>query len=407
MKTTIVIPTYWDRKSGSPKKASDQIFDHPTPLDSEGTLGRCIESIVQVLDSKRFQIVVLYAVTAGEIERDVERAVRRISEAHRGSCPILCFGGSELEYLRSRARALGGDPSVLSLKGYGHIRNCQLLVPLLLGSEAIIAIDDDEIVDDPGFLEKALEFLTQQEKGRTIDGISGYYRSPEGDCRLYEAPEASSTDNLFLRKDRIQNLAHTELLEKEGNPVFTRVAYGGIMAFSREMASAVPHDPLVARGEDIDYLMNCSLYGYNWFFHKDFSIIHKPPGSNVRGAHSSPSYARLHQDVMRFFYKKEKLKAAARMPELRSLSVEELGIYPGSFLSARLEDDALQALREKRNSYEDAQSFPSAEKIVGKASSFARENALWYFSFAEEWRRVLSLLNEDQETRQHVGELLR
>ena len=48
MKTTIVIPTYW---RGPVSEAplctleSDYRYDHATPLDAEGTLGRALDSL--------------------------------------------------------------------------------------------------------------------------------------------------------------------------------------------------------------------------------------------------------------------------------------------------------------------------------------------------------------------------
>jgi len=40
MKVTMVIPSYWARESGVGWKEGDAIYDHPSPLDSEGTLLR-------------------------------------------------------------------------------------------------------------------------------------------------------------------------------------------------------------------------------------------------------------------------------------------------------------------------------------------------------------------------------
>ena len=44
MKITMVIPSYWARESAAGGKEGDAVYDHPTPLDSEGTLLRAIES---------------------------------------------------------------------------------------------------------------------------------------------------------------------------------------------------------------------------------------------------------------------------------------------------------------------------------------------------------------------------
>lgn len=51
MKTAMVIPTYWGRESSIGWKEGDAVYDHPTPLDREGTLARAIESI-KILNEK-------------------------------------------------------------------------------------------------------------------------------------------------------------------------------------------------------------------------------------------------------------------------------------------------------------------------------------------------------------------
>jgi hypothetical protein len=56
MKVTIVLPSYWARESGVGWKEGDTIYDHPTPLDSEGTLLRALQSIKK-LEDKDFQLV--------------------------------------------------------------------------------------------------------------------------------------------------------------------------------------------------------------------------------------------------------------------------------------------------------------------------------------------------------------
>jgi hypothetical protein len=36
MKATMVIPSYWTRESKAGWQTGDAVYDHPTPLDSEG-----------------------------------------------------------------------------------------------------------------------------------------------------------------------------------------------------------------------------------------------------------------------------------------------------------------------------------------------------------------------------------
>jgi len=45
MKTTMVIPSYWARERKVGWRVGDAVFDHPTPIDCDGTLLRAIQSI--------------------------------------------------------------------------------------------------------------------------------------------------------------------------------------------------------------------------------------------------------------------------------------------------------------------------------------------------------------------------
>ena len=58
MKTTMVIPSYWCRKHALGMRETDAIYDHPTPLDSEGTLGRTLASL-NVLRDNDFEVEVI------------------------------------------------------------------------------------------------------------------------------------------------------------------------------------------------------------------------------------------------------------------------------------------------------------------------------------------------------------
>lgn len=40
MRKTMIIPTYWCRSSGKCWQEGDAVYDHPTPVDQEGTLER-------------------------------------------------------------------------------------------------------------------------------------------------------------------------------------------------------------------------------------------------------------------------------------------------------------------------------------------------------------------------------
>ncbi len=77
MKTTMVIPSYWSREHALGMRETDAIYDHPTPLDSEGTLRRTLESL-KVLRDKDFEVVVIAVANSEDIEDEVEHKVATI-----------------------------------------------------------------------------------------------------------------------------------------------------------------------------------------------------------------------------------------------------------------------------------------------------------------------------------------
>jgi hypothetical protein len=56
MRKSVIIPTYWSRKTGDPWCDSDAVYDHPTPIVA-GTLGRTLESM-KLLDERDFKLVI-------------------------------------------------------------------------------------------------------------------------------------------------------------------------------------------------------------------------------------------------------------------------------------------------------------------------------------------------------------
>ncbi|BBE30297.1 hypothetical protein OSSY52_04380 [Tepiditoga spiralis] len=73
-KVTIVVPTYWTLPSN--KKDSNTIFDHPTPLDFDGTLERTLESLKKI-EYYNFDILVITASTHKELSYEVEKKYKK------------------------------------------------------------------------------------------------------------------------------------------------------------------------------------------------------------------------------------------------------------------------------------------------------------------------------------------
>lgn len=384
---TIVIPSYWQRNMNQPAQPGDFVFDHPTHLDGPDTLTRTLESLTKVVGE--FNVVVITATVNHTINLDVEARVEEIISPFRKNYKIMQFASSDLDIVRKRMSSLGLDPSDISLDGYSSIRNCQLLVPAVMGTDVIAALDDDEIVD-PDYAGETLAFVGKQVGEIRADGIAGRYFYESGSYRVKESPESRQTTNVFGRKHALQNDSYDLFDSRQGRVVETSIILGGNMVFSRELFMNVPFDPMVTRGEDIDYLINSRIMGYNWMLDKELKIYHYPPPCN-------PSH-KLQEDIIRFVYEKEKIKLACKKEGWNSVSIEELKPYPGEFFTENLEKDALEALKDRKGLTGKEAFFMNPEETMKTAHERAR-SAVDFFPFAERWKdTIYALSNDDQLT---------
>lgn len=372
MKFIIVVPTYWGPPLGVDLATADTSYDHPTPVDGASTLPRLLESLCQQQKQEFFTLII----TAGVSEEWAERGSARVEELirpFRGRLAIAQANGKILSLLQTALHAGGEDGQCLSLRGYGNVRNIQLLLPYALGAQAVIALDDDEVVD-PDYVSRAVQFIGQD----GIWGIGGPYLDAGGSSFLIEERKTGNPllDKAWWMNETLRNL----VAASEEFPV-TPMAFGGNMVFHRKLVAQVPFDPGVGRGEDVDYLINAKLRGFAFRMDRKLTITHLPP----REYQISP-LRKMREDVMRFFYERAKLRRAGMHPE-------SFAPYPGCLLREDLEQHALEGLRIAATP-EDMERFGSPSSIV--AHSAARTDAALdaYQLLTERWPRLLKAVEE-------------
>lgn len=390
MEVTIVIPTYWGRPQGHSPEIGDAIFDHPTPLDGESTLPRLLTSLARLDAAPPFRVLVLTAPVAPELAPAAEARVQEILASFAGHFPIGQVGPSHLPSLQWAAERAGLGARFITLANYAGVRNLQLLVPHALGSQLIIALDDDEVVP-PDYLRTVVEIVAAPE----ISGVAGFYEDAEGSIFL---PEPSPSGNIFRDKPIIMNQATRLLLATPERCTPTSLAFGGNMVFHRDLFSQVGFDPGITRGEDLDYVLNARLAGFTFWLDKGLRITHLPPHQ-----YDAHPYAKLAEDVRRFLYEREKLRHAAAQG-LRAPALEELMPYPGRFLQEDLEEHALTALVATATSQAVAQ-WGSPEEILAAAVARARDLAPAYFDFAQRWPALMEAVATDARLREHLSAL--
>jgi len=325
--------------------------------------------------------LIITATTNPQLEGTAEARVEEIIAPFKASFPVAQFATSDLAILRERLAQLGFQREMVGLRGYGNVRNLQLIVAQTMGTEVVVGLDDDEVVADRDYLKKAVEFAGKTWNGKSVDGAAGFYLDSQGHSKVCEQSGGTEPKNVFLRKAAIMNAATEAIEKKPGRLVETNFVYGGNMVIHRRMFAKIPFDPYIPRGEDIDYLINGRLRGYRFFFDKELAIVHLPP----------PAGSHLQENIVRFVYEREKLKMARQEPGLEEVLPESLDPYPGAFLCEDLEEQAGEILRER--------GLP--EEIVEEAAQFARKMVPRYFEFHNVWPHLMESIRDDsmlQET---------
>lgn len=381
----LILPTFWTRRRGRGTERAQNIYDHPTPVDQDGPLPELLRSLEEVRGLGR--VLVLVATTDPSIEHEAEDRVRGIL-ADFPDIDAFVIGGAEMGSLQRRmeqlefADLLGG----VGLSGYGAVRNVGLIAAAVLGSELVVFVDDDQVVNDPGFLDTAVEGIGERTAaGKVIMAKSGYYTDEAGS---YLIQAESPWYDVFWR----QNDAYNHALAVVTAPPRIRpsaLAFGGCLALHRDMYCNVSFDPWVARGEDIDYVINARMHGGDVFLDGEWSIVHRPP--------AVPGTARqFRQDVFRFIYEHRKLEFSKSQVDLRQVTPDSLMPYPGQFVSHAIGWRArATALLRAAAGKERKQYFEIARNAAPQASNYARENCERYFAFQRRWPILMERLWED------------
>jgi len=329
MKVTMIIPSYWGRKKSDGWRETDDVYDHPTPLDETGTLGRALKSL-SILKSKDFNLVVLGISTAQDIQGDVESKISSILKEEAPEVKTVLFSYSHLDKIHQHLANHGLEKFIplLRLGGYSNVRNLCLFLAHLLGSEAAVLIDDDEIFEDTLFMEKALEFIGKKIRGDKVLAVAGYYINPDNDFFINKNIEPWMT---YWNKIDSMNRAFKEIISKPPRLKETPFVFGGNMVVHQDLFKHVPFDPAVPRGEDIDYLINAGMFGYKFYLDNELSIKHDAPPK------THPTWRKVREDVLRFVFEKSKLEAQEPVPGMKRITAEDLEPFPGEFLREDLQ----------------------------------------------------------------------
>lgn len=392
MKTVMVIPTYWGRSSEKGWQMGDDIYDHPTPIDSKGTLGRTLKSI-EILNDKDFVLIIPIVTTTPEIQKKAYKKVKKIVKKHDPEIKTYLFADQQLDQIKEIYRKNNrlDEIELLKLNGYSNIRNMCLYSAYLKGAEIVVLIDDDEIFEDANFMKKAREFIGGRLYGQTVDGIAGYYLNKQDEYYDDVDMEPWMT---FWNRFGSKAKAFDKVISSKPRLKSTPFAFGGCMVIHRSLLKIVPFDPNLPRGEDIDYVINSRMFNFNFFLDNKLSIKHLPPEKN------HPIWQRLRQDIYRFYYERAKINGQFEQPNMVKVEPKDFDPYPGDFLRDKLDDEvfktnvilALDYLSKER----DKDAKAAIKNIyLSKYEAIPKENVfVSYLEIQNKWEKLLEFARE-------------
>jgi hypothetical protein len=391
LRATIVIPSYWGRSSEEPFNINDSVYDHPTPLDVDGTVGRALESI-RVLESRDFNVVVLACATSADIAASVEDKVNGIVAPFKKEFPVAVVSHSFENRVKEKLAQVGDvDADLISMTGYSNIRNMCLIVTELARSEVAVLFDDDEVYQDGRYLDKVLESIDSTYGGGPVRAVAGYYITPQGGYML-SPPE----DWWMTEWPMVQWMNEAfRIIGEEPRLKPTPLVFGGNMIIHRDVFRRIAFDPNVRRGEDIDYLTNCKFFGIDFLLDRELAVRHLPPKK------TAPAWQHLRENIYRFVYARDKLRRQEPSEGMRRVAVEELDPYPGRFMRDDLEDmifrtSVLMGLMYLNQ--DDDLGFKESMRNIQLASFDApprHDPFKWYLELRARWERLMDHLAQD------------
>ncbi|AKI97179.1 glycosyltransferase family 2 protein [Kosmotoga pacifica] len=320
MKTCIVIPTYWGKEKGE-----EVVFDHPTPLENDGTLHRTLQNLSQFEEIKtgEIKVIIVGVSNHSELKKAVEERLNDYISPFNRYMDVVLKSYSWLEELKTELNLNEEIIELIEPLGYPQVRNLCLIAALESNCDIAIFLDDDELVMDKEFFKTATEDLLEKGPDNgVIHGKAGYY--VEKEKQLETVPH--------WQKTQAMKETFSKLFSNNRRYIATMIALGGNMVMSRELMENIPFDPEITRGEDMDYLFNARLLGYRFYFDKELRIKHLPPEKGT------PQWKKTREDIFRFLYSRQKYKEHFNYPEVQKIAFEELMPYPGLFMGDDLEE---------------------------------------------------------------------
>lgn len=407
MKTTIVIPTYWRPPTSELSLCdpeTDYLYDHATPLDEEGTLANVLEGLSAFEQDEELTVAVVAVPVRRELNQAVQLKVGSIVARFDYRFPMFLVGPDELALWRRRMAisGMGHFEHLLSLNGYANVRNMCLLAARLTGADTAVLLDDDQVVTDSGYLDKAREFIGQEHDGGLVTVVTGrpanasqapeynYERSLGGSSPWTPGEGGVKWQQLWGSEgaigEALAGASGRTRLER------TPLVFGGGLVLHHTLFESVPFDPSIPRGEDVDYMINAMFFGHRVYMDNELQVESRPVPL------CTPPWYQLRKDITRFSIERAKLAGQRSGSDLRHVSLDELDPYPGRFLHDDFHDIVLVTSLEMASAYLAAGREAEAEECMANVAISRAEAELHgdlfgdYVELQEQWREFMSIL---------------
>ncbi len=383
MNPVVLIPTYISARRRVEPGPVTATYDHTTTLSTQGELPRCLDSLRKVRGLG--QIVILVSAESA-IENQAASKIRNVAE-YFSDLDITVIAAPELAIIRQRMEQLGIPTShEIGLTGYGAVRNLGLLVANMFDFDAAVFLDDDVVIEDEAFLEKAMYGLGKlTRRGIPILAKTGYYLNREGTYR-------SSRSTKWYDRYWEQGKAFNEWIERAmRGPRLSRSNHvcGGCLALHKEAFRRVAFDPWIARGEDLDYMLDLRMYGSDIWFDNRWMMRHLPPDTPREGL-------RFRQDIFRWLYECRKVEYARTQIDLLQIKPQSLQPYPGPFLEPGVEGRIRRTAWLRSFGRPDGKGYrQAARSATTDAARYAEENCAKYFQFQFKWPTIMARFEND------------
>lgn len=383
MNPVILIPVFISARRHAEVGQVTSTYDHTTSLSSQGELPRCLDSLRKV---RGLGHIVILVAAEPSIENQAASKARSIAE-YFSDLSITVVGAPELALVRQRMEQLGVPVrNEIGLSGYGAVRNLGLLVANMLDFDAAVFLDDDSVVEDEAFLEKAMYGLGKlTRRGVPILAKTGYYLNEEGS---FLSNKPTKWYDHFWQQGKAFNAWITKAM---AGPRLSRSNHvcGGCLALHKEAFRRVSFDPWVARGEDLDYMLDLRMYGSDIWFDNQWVMRHLPPATPREGL-------RFRQDIFRWLYEYRKIEYARTQIDLLQIKPQSLQPYPGPFLESNITKRIRRTALLRSIGRPDGRGYRQAAKsAAGEAAKYAETHCSKYFEFQFKWPAIMSRFEND------------